>query len=314
MDPVEIGAVIGLARRRFQNFSEAADSLLGTLSAIVPGVLVLGRLDRDEQIHYVIEVSGGGLARISRGAALVPAEAGVSPDSMRSLGAADWISAPLERTDGRIAGILCAVSPEADVYVPEHAALLGVAARLLGHEWESVQLRSELRRLRSQVNAGPSTDADTSLPDRDGFVDLLSAEAQAVAEEAVSSVLVVCRIAASDSSTEAIGPADRLAVKLAADVLAGTIRGADKVGRIDDLALGAILVNCGVEDTPAFVARLLAALDRVNNGSRARIDVTCGVQPLGAGLSAAEVLSLAEAAALEPAGSPEANLAPQTGR
>ena len=55
----------------------------------------------------------------------------------------------------------------------------------------------ELRRLRSQVNAGPSTDAETSLPDREGFHDLLRAEWNAVEEEAVESVLVVCRVADS---------------------------------------------------------------------------------------------------------------------
>ena len=196
MDARETAALIGLAQRRFQNFSEAADSLLGTLTSVVPGVLVLGRLDRDEQIHYVIEVRGNGVGGLHRGAALVPAEAGVSPDSMRTIGAADWITAPLEMTDGRIAGILCAVATEPNTYLPEHAAELGIAARLLGHEWESVQLRSELRRLRGQVNAGPSTDHDTGLPDRGGFMDLLNAEWKAVEEEAVESVLVVCRVAA----------------------------------------------------------------------------------------------------------------------
>ncbi len=37
MDPRETGALIGLAQRRFQNFSEAADSILETLTDVVPG-------------------------------------------------------------------------------------------------------------------------------------------------------------------------------------------------------------------------------------------------------------------------------------
>ena len=85
MDPRETGALIGLAQRRFQNFSEAADSILETLTDVVPGVLVLGRLDHDEQIHYVIEVRGEEVGGLRRGTALIPADAGVSPDSFRSL-------------------------------------------------------------------------------------------------------------------------------------------------------------------------------------------------------------------------------------
>jgi GGDEF domain-containing protein len=296
MDPRETGALIGLAQRRFQNFSEAADSLLETLTDVVPGVLVLGRLDHDEQIHYVIEVRGDGVEGLRRGTALIPTEAGVSPDSLRSLGAADWVTAPLEMTDGRIAGVLCAVATEPDAYRPEHAALLGVAARLLGHEWESVQLRSELRRLRGQVNAGPSTDAETSLPDREGFNDLLRAEWNAVEEEAVGSVLVVCRVATAADGDGTPGAGDRLALKLAADVLAATVRGGDKVGRTGGMTLAAILVGCPLEETPAFVARYLGALERVTGGGTP-IDVSCGVQPLAGTATPNEALELADAAA-----------------
>ncbi len=57
------------------------------------------------------------------------------------------------------------------------------------------------RRLRGKVNAGPSTDAETSLPDREGFNDLLRAEWNAVEEEAVESVLVVCRVATTGTAT-----------------------------------------------------------------------------------------------------------------
>jgi GGDEF domain-containing protein len=309
MDPRETGALIGLAQRRFQNFSEAADSLLETLTDVVPGVLVLGRLDHDEQIHYVIEVRGDEVEGLRRGTALIPAEAGVvSPDSFRSLGAVDWISAPLEMADGRIAGVLCAVATEPDVYRPEHAAQLGVAARLLGHEWESVQLRSELRRLRGKVNAGPSTDAETSLPDREGFNDLLRAEWNAVGEEAVESVLVVCRVATSPNGSGTPAAGDRLALKMAADVLAATVRGADRVGRVGEMSLAAILVGCPVGETPAFVARYLGALERVTGGEQAAIDISCGIQPLAGTTTPNEALDLAEAAAGDGGGSPAESL------
>src|SRR5262249_34585628 len=178
-------------------------------------------------------------------------------------------------------------------YRPEHAAQLGIAARLLGHEWESVQLRSELRRLRSKVNAGPSTDRDTGLPDREGFDDLLRAEWNAVGEEAVESVLVVCRVAASGNGNGTPAAGDRLALKLAADVLAGTGGGADRAGRIGEMSLAAILVGCPIGEPPAFVARYLGALERVSGGKQPPIDVFCGVQPLAGTTTPREALDLA---------------------
>jgi GGDEF domain-containing protein len=300
MDSRETGALVGLAQRRFQNFSEAADSLLQTLTGVIPGVVVLGRLDPDEQVHRVIEARGEGLSGLSRGAALTrPGGDDIDQDFLRSLGAQDWLSAPLEMTDGRIAGVLCAVDAEADSYGPEHTAHLGIAARLLGHEWESVELRSELRRLRGQVNAGPSTDADTSLPDRDGFLHLLDQEWHLVEEGEIESVLVACRVGAVESrnGNEAPTAGDRLALKLAADVLAGTTRGSDRVGRVAEMTLGAILVGCPKEDAPTFVGRYLGALERVTKGKQPEIAVSCGVQPLAGTSNPNEALRLAEVAA-----------------
>jgi GGDEF domain-containing protein len=219
-------------------------------------------------------------------------------------------------TDGRIAGVLCAAAPERDAFRPEHSAQLAIAARLLGHEWESVELRSELRRLRGQVNAGPSTDAETSLPDREGFTELLHAEWEMVEEEeAVESVLVVCRVVGSAGGNGDGTPSagDRVAVKMAADVLAATTRGSDKVGRIGEMTLGAILVGCEVGNTPTFVARYLSALERVGSGSRPAIEVVCGVQPLAGTPSPGQALELAEAAAGDPDGVAADELAPGVG-
>ncbi len=312
MDPRETGALVGLAERRFQNFSEATDSLLGTLSEVVPGVVVLGRLDPDEQVHRVIEVRGEGVGGLSRGTVLTPTGDGINQDFLPALGAQDCLSAPLEMTDGRIVGVLCAVDAEADSYRPEHAAQLAIAARLLGHEWESVELRSELRRLRGQVNAGPSTDADTSLPDRDGFLDLLHHEWRRVEEGVVESVLVACRVSSVENGNgnEAGSAGNRLAMKLAADVLAATTRGSDKVGRVAEMTLGAILVGCELGDTPAFVARYLGALERVTNGKQP-IEVSCGVQPLAGTPTPREALDLAEIAAEDPGRLPADDLTPQ---
>lgn len=299
MDQNETRTLARLAERRFRNFSEAAYEVLEALTGVLPGVIALGRMDNNEHAHRVIEVRGGGLIGVEEGTVLPPSGREVDDEFLRSLGAQDWLSDPLEMSDGRIVGVLCAIDPGSDSYTPEHAALLGVGARLLAHEWESVELRSELRRLRGRVNAGPRTDADTGLPDREGFTELLAQEWQAVEQGTAPSVLIVCQVDSGDreSGNGSVAAKDRLALKLVADVLGATTRGSDRVGRVGEMSVGAILVNCEPKDAPSFIARFLAALDRVTEGRDPKIEVSCGVQPLADASTPQEVLDLAEIAA-----------------
>ncbi|HXV05347.1 MAG TPA: GAF domain-containing protein, partial [Solirubrobacterales bacterium] len=179
MEPNETRTLVRLAQRRSRSFSEAADSVLDALAEAIPGVIALARFDPDEGVHRVIETRGEGLSRLSRGTVLpAPDDSGngIDADALRALGAQAWLSAPLETSGGRILGVLFAAHPEDEAYDPTHAAQLGVAARLLGHEWESVELRSEVRRLRRRVDAGPGTDPDTGLPAREAFLELLDRE------------------------------------------------------------------------------------------------------------------------------------------
>lgn len=321
MEPNETRTLVRLAHRRFQNFSEAADSVLGALADAIPGVVALARLEPDEQVHRVIEVRGEGVSGLHRGVALPPGGDGLEGDGLdtdflRSLGAQAWLSTPLEMSDGRIAGMLCAVDARAEAYSPEHAAQLGVASRLLSYEWESVELRSELRRLRGQVNAGPSTDTDTGFPNREGFLELLDHEWHLAERGTVQSVLVVCRVGsgARENGDEAACAKSRLTLKVTAEILEGSTRVTDRVGRIADTTLGAILVGCQLQDAPAFVARFLGALGRVTEGRQPEIEVSCGVQPLAGTASPEEVLELAEAAAGEPGQNRTPDLAPHEAR
>jgi GGDEF domain-containing protein len=293
--------LVSLVQRRTRNFSEAIDSVLGALGDAIPGVVVLGQLEPDERVHRVIETRGNGVGGLQRGAVLPLAGEGIDADFLRSLGAQAWLGAPLEMSDGRIVGMLFAADAGGDAYGAEHAALLGVASRLLSHEWENVGLRSELRRLRGRANAGPDTDADTGLPNREGFLKLLDHEWRLAERGTVQSVLVACRVGSGGSGdgNGAVSPKSRLALKLAAEVLAGSTRITDRVGRIGETTICAILVGCELRDAPTFVARYLGALGRATDGRRPEIEVSCGVQPL-AGDSAEKVLALAEDAAEEP--------------
>jgi GGDEF domain-containing protein len=296
MDPNETRTFVRLSERRFRNFSEAAGEVLDALHDALPGVVALGQLDLEAGVNQVIEARGEGLRGVERGAVLPLAGDGLNTEHLRSLGAGSWLSRPLEMSDGRIVGVLCAVESTPNAYRPEHQAQLGVAARLLGHEWESVELRSELRRLRTRVNAGPSTDADTGFPNREGFLDLLNHEWHLVGRGTVESVLFSVQVGGA-ADNGAAGARDVLALKVAAEVLAGSVRVTDRVGRPGDSTLAAILTGCPLADAPAFVARFLGALDRVTEGEQDSIEVSCGVQPLAGTSSAEEALGLAEAAA-----------------
>jgi len=290
-----------ISRRRFRDFSEAVDGSLGALADALPGVVALTRLDPDERVHRVIEARGEGVDGLSAGAVIPQAGNGEDAEFLRLLGARDCLVAPLEMSDGRIVGLLCAADGRAGAYREGQAAQLSVVARLLAYEWESVELRSELRRLRGRFSAGSGGDPDTGLPGREAFLELLAREWELAERGAVHSVLIACRVAAGgDAAPDAAGAREKLALKLSAETLKATTRDTDPVGRIAPDTLGAVLVGCDPQDTPSFVARFLGALERVTEGGRSEIVVSCGVEPLAGVASPAEALERAESAAGEP--------------
>lgn len=290
--------MLRLGKRRFRSFSDAVELVLGTLTEILPGTVAFARRETDEQVHRVIEARGEAVGGLARGAILQPAGESIDADALRALGAVDWISAPLELSNGQIVGMLCAADRNEGAYRPGHEAMLAIAARLLSYEWESVELRSELRRGRSRESAGSGFDADTALPNRERFLELLDHEWRLAQRGAVQSVLVACRIHGGENGDEASGAKRTLALKIAAEVLEGSARATDRVGRIGPDTVGTVLVGCRLQDTPSFVARFLSALERVG-GDRAEVKVSCGVQSLQDPSSPEEALGLAEAAAAE---------------
>jgi GGDEF domain-containing protein len=294
-DDVHATTLARLSQRRFRNFSEAASQVVEVLSEAFPGVVALGRLDPEENAHHVIETRGEGLP-LARGDVLPLAGEGLDPSFVDRLGARSWLARPLEMSDGSIRGVLCALSPEPDAFESQHEGVAGVAARLLAQEWESVELRSEVRRLRARANAGPGTDAATGLPNRERFIELLNHEWQLAERGTVESILVACRIGSGGGLSDPPAAGVELAVKVAAEVLLGSARLTDRVGRVGDKTLSTVLIGCPLDDAPAFVARFLGALDRVTDGSRA-IEISCGIQPLSGASSPEEALGLAEAAA-----------------
>ncbi len=304
-----------LISRRFQSFAEASDASLDVLAEQVPGEIVLGQIEAGDDRLRVLDVRGASTIGVERGTLLplaqVKTAGGLGPNAsalegtagvddldathLRSLGLEEWIALPLEMSDGAIVGMVAALSHRQGDYRAEHLVLLGLAARMLAYEWERVQTRNELRKLSHQVGAATQADAETGLPSRDRFIDLLDREWKLARRGTVDSMAVCFRVSAGDE--EAGSPLAVLALKDAAEALAGSVRTTDQIGRIGAMDLGVAMIGCpdeaGVE---ALAQRFEHALRRVTHGRPVEISVAHGSIALAETDSAKEALEHAQRA------------------
>jgi len=301
--------LIRICQQRYRGFAEAAEAVLDALAEVVPGVVVLSQVDPDAQVCRVIGVQGVGVDGLQRGTVLPlssrsdgdataagPGPYEIDGDLLDSLGVEGRIGIPLEMSDGQIVGVLFALDSRADAYRSKHVAMLGVAGRLLSYEWESVERRAELRRLRARLPESANVDSETGLLNRDGFLGLLDHDWRLAERGTVESVVVAVRVE-GDSRRGPDGDAvDKLALKIAAEVLAGNVRRTDRAARVGDSTLAVSLVGCAPEQAPVFVERFRAALERVTRSGYPRIGLSHGIRSLSGVSSAQEALSCAEAA------------------
>jgi GGDEF domain-containing protein len=328
VESTQTKVLLQLGDPRFRNFSDAAGSALRALSEAIPGTILLGQLDPDEHGWRVIDVSGVGQDGVRKGAILplavsvddsrVTADGDEEPspdaklldsDALRLLGAQGFMGIPLEMSDGTIVGVLAAVDTSADAYDVGHTALLSLAARLLGHQWESVEMRAELRRLRRRASTGADVDAETGIPNRKAFLGILDHEWRLANRGTVESVLVTIGIgprpeqapvdnAINGSSEQAAvdNAISKLALRITSEVLEGSIRVTDRAGRVGSATLAAVLVGCRLHEAPAFLARFQAALRRVTEVRDPQVELSLGVQALADTPSPEAALKSAEAA------------------
>lgn len=317
MDSVETRALAQLTNRRFRSFSEAVDSVLAALDQAIPGTVMLGQLDTAEELCRVIDVRGGAKIHLRRGTTLPLAAVttnetgsesngdwGVTTDGeldrefLRSLSVTACLTRHLEMSDGSIIGALCALDTDSGAYSSDHLVLLGVAARLLSYEWENVSRRAELRRLKESVRDIGSSDADTGLPNRESFLELLEREWRLSERGTVQSVLVACHVRVDGPEGDLGERLATLALKDAAELLSATARSTDHVGRTGAMDLAAVLVGChGIESAEAFLRRFRAAVERVTDGREIPISTFFSTQALAGSGSAHEALLSAERAA-----------------
>jgi GGDEF domain-containing protein len=313
VDP-ELQAVYPLISRRFQSFAEAADAALDAVATQIPGEVLLGEIESDEGMLRILDVRGATSVGIERGhvlplAGLPSSRAAVDRERtalqgvrggeeldgehLRTLGIVEWISLPLEMSDGHVAGLIGALSRRQGDYRAEQVVLLGLAARVLAYEWERVRMRVQLRELRQRIIDEGRLDEDTGLPDREAFIDLLDREWRLAQRGTVDSVVLACRVNAADEQEGS--PLARLALKDAAEVLAAAVRSTDHVGRTREMELGVVLIGCASEqDVEALARRFSEALGRVTRTRAVAVSVSIGAHSLGEAGSAAEALERAE--------------------
>ena len=300
MEPTENAALVALVSRRFQSFAEAAEAALAGVAKSLPGTLGLGQFDPDGETCRVTDLAGAptpGLQRASILRLAGPEADWLDRDLMRSVGIESSLVAPLEISDGKIVGLLFALAPHPRAYGPDHLVLLGVAARILATEWEGVQTRAELRRLRDTARDGRRTDVETGLANRDTFLELLEREWKLVKRSSVRSAVVACQVDVNGAGNGHGSPVDLLGLKDAADVLAGSARTTDYVARIDARELGVVLVGYdGPDGAESFIQRYHQALERATGGRPFAVHVSCAYQDLGPTESGLEALGRAEAA------------------
>jgi GGDEF domain-containing protein len=182
-------------------------------------------------------------------------------------------------SDGAIAGMVTALSRREGEYGAEHVVLLGLAARMLAYEWERVRNRTEVRELRQRVGAGDGMDPDTGLAGRYRFVELLDREWRLARRGTFNTMIATFRVCAGDAAPDS--PMALLALKDAAEALAGAVRTTDHIGRIGEMDLAVALVGAPDEaSVEPLVRRFSDALRRVTRGRPVTVSTNFGVASL----------------------------------
>jgi GGDEF domain-containing protein len=293
-------ALAALGARRFASFAEAADMAVAGLSDAVPGTLVLARFDPEGEGCRVTDLRGAPIAGLERGVTLRISTPGVwiDPALLTTAGVRSSIVAPLELHDGNVVGLLCAFDTDGGAYLDEHRVLVELAARILAYEWEAVRAQAELRHLREESRDAGQTDAETGLYHREEFLEVLEREWKLAKRSTVQSYLVSCRVVVQDGANGNGSPIATLALKDAAEVLAGVARTTDHVGRVGSSSLAAVLVGChGGEGAEAFVARFRHAAARATEGRPFTVNIAVAYRDIKLFDSAEEALGHTEDAA-----------------
>jgi diguanylate cyclase (GGDEF)-like protein len=282
-----LSALARLAERRFPSFSEAADAVLDLLESELPaGSILVGQVDSDGGEYRLIDVRGEAAGTLQPGSTLPVSHGGnglLDPETLASLEVKSYLAVPLETSAGGGAITVCALAAGTDLYTRSHLDLIAVAGRLLTYEWESVKWRADLRRLSERLRDPEKTDPVTGLNHRTSFEEALEREWRLAERGSSDAFVVVLRLTNLGQIAERHGDGlKELLLKEAGEVLERAIRRSDHAGRLDDDALGAVLVGCkGIEGAEAFYERFEQGIARVTQERPASLQVTHSIKALG---------------------------------
>jgi GGDEF domain-containing protein len=288
-----------LCSRRFTSLGDAVRSSLALLEEQLPsGRIVFAELNYNTDEYRVLDAVGKGVEALTGGARLPLQDSfcfhmatGTAPtltgrasedpvyselDLQVSSCIESYAAAPVELADGTKVASVAAMSAKPDRFEENHLELIGIAARLIGYEWERVTREGELRRL-LQLHRDLTSDPLTGLALRDVFLEQLDRELH-LTERA--------------RSGDAVGD---LILKNAAEVVTAAVRRSDIVGRVAPEVFGVILVGCkGVDGAEAFRMRLETSFERLMSERPEEITLGCGIERLAGAESAAAALEAAE--------------------
>lgn len=92
-------------------------------------------------------------------------------DAARELGIQTYVSTPVRTDSGGLYGTLCAASAERQPLPANATNVLGLFARLIGHQVEREQLFQRLSAANAELATHAATDALTGLPNRRAFLE-----------------------------------------------------------------------------------------------------------------------------------------------
>ena len=174
MDSGAIKAAAAASTASYQSFADATRSVLDLLVRLVPDTtLYLAHLDRQHNVHRIVDVRAGGALGLhsnqatdlresfdlamaeGRGARMcnnVPADLVYGEVEMqRRLGAGSYLAVPLELSDGARVGSLAAVARETGRFRPDDEQLFTLLARVLAHELERESTERDARRMEDSL-------------------------------------------------------------------------------------------------------------------------------------------------------------------
>ncbi len=307
-----------LCTHRFTSLGDAVGSVLTMLEHQLPGGrVILGELNHNTDEYRVLDTRGKGLDLFDAGVRLplreslclhmanqeAPALIGRAPKDpvygklqlLKSARVQSYVAAPVELGDGTRVASVCAMSTSRDRYGEADLALMTIAARLIGYEWEHVTRERELRRLTQQHRA-LTGDPVTGLPMREAFLEQLDREWHLTQRGITESYVMTLKPLGIEEARAMSGDAvANLLLQYTSEVIMADVRRSDIAGRVAEDVFGVILVGCkGIEGAEAFRMRLTGAFERKISQRPEKLELGYGIEPLSDAESAAAALERAE--------------------